>query len=106
MCQIEPVTEKNYPATTKVALLEKEPTRGYVVIARFNGNENCNCLQDIETCGLVKQARARGADAVWIQSRQVLIRQGEWVMVEGRLTHIYGSKKVIVKGVFLRYRGH
>jgi len=99
------VTSPPFAAVNSVALLmeTERPTGPYVTVARFRGVERASCAPEERYCTLRARARKWGADAVWIQSVNVVSYPGEWKMIEGRLTQIRGFSTPVVEGILLRY---
>jgi len=92
------------PATQEVAWLTSEPTRPYTVIARFRGADLGLCPMSRPYCSLHDEAMKEGADAIWVQRRQVSIREEQWVMIQGQMKRIPPEKHERLEGVLIRYR--
>lgn len=102
--QIERVASASYGPSTKVELIRRQPQRPYVVLAKFSGAELALCARTEPYCGLRAQARALGANAVWVQAIRHWTRPEQWVEINGRMTRIPASQYESIAGVLIRYR--
>jgi hypothetical protein len=102
---ITPASPTHFAASTAVALLSEteRPNRPFITIASFRGHESGACPTEQNYCTLRARARARGADAVWVQRIDVVTYPGEWKMIQGRLTQLHAFGTPIVQGILLRY---
>ena len=98
------VTSGVAPATQAVEWLTAEPARPYTVIGKFRGTETALCPRSQPYCSLYEKAAAEGADAIWVQRREVSIREEQWVMINGQMKRIPPERYERLEGVLLRYR--
>lgn len=92
------------PATQEVEWLTAEPARRYTVIGKFRGTETALCPLARPHCSLYDEAMKEGADAIWVQRRELYTRQEEWVMIRGRMERIRPQDYETLEGVLIRYR--
>lgn len=92
-----------FPPTEKVTVIHKKPEQPFVVVARFSGELSLLCPQSDPYCKLRERAMTHGGDAIWIQRVEVKEYPGEWIMVQGHLTHIYATKHTYMEGVIVHY---
>lgn len=92
------------PATQEVAWLTAEPARPYTVVAKFRGAETALCPLARPHCSLYDEAMKQGADAIWVQRRELYTRPEEWVMIRGRMERIRPQEYETLEGVLIRYR--
>jgi hypothetical protein len=100
----EKIGSEVLPATQEVALLTAEPAKPYTVIAKFRGIETALCPLSRPNCSLYDQAMKEGADAIWVQRRELYTRPEEWVMIQGRMQRIRPETYETLEGVLIRYR--
>lgn len=92
------------PATQEVAWLTAEPPRPYTVMGKFRGVETALCPLSQPNCSLYEKAREQGADAIWVQRREVSVREEQWVTIEGQTRRIPPQRYEQLEGVLIRYR--
>ena len=100
----EALSSDAHPPTQEVAWLTSEPTRPYTVVAKFRGTETALCPRSQPYCSLYERAMQTGADAIWVQRRDVFTRQEEWVMIRGEMKRIPPQQYETLEGAFVRYR--
>jgi hypothetical protein len=96
-------SEPRAPAQ-EVAWLTAEPARPYTVIAKFRGIETALCPLSRPYCSLYEKAATQGADAIWVQRREVTLREEQWVMIKGEMKRIPPERYEQLEGVLIRYR--
>lgn len=101
--RVVPSGAQTYQPSAHVDVLTAKPAKPYIVIGSFSGGLSNTCPASDRYCELRKQAMALGADAVWIQATDVTDFPSQWIMVQGRLTHLYAHQNTHVRGVILRY---
>lgn len=101
--QVVVLDAKDYAPTARVDVVSTKPDRPYKVIARFSGYISNLCPRNEPLCDLRKRAKSLGGDAVWVQRIMTTEYPDQWIMVEGRLTHIYPSQYTRMEGVIIRY---
>jgi hypothetical protein len=100
----ENLSAERYPVTREVAWLAEEPSRPYIVIAKFRGAEMSLCPPSQPYCSLFEEARRQGADAIWLRRREPWTRPEQWVMIQGRMTRIPAETHESIEGVLVRYK--
>ncbi len=101
---VERIDTETYTATAAVDWLDREPSRPYVVVARFRGTETGWCRAAEPYCSLRKQAARLGANAIWIERRHRQVRPDVWVDIQGKMTRIPESVSETIEGSLIRYR--
>jgi hypothetical protein len=99
----EKLSSEPLPATQEVAWLTAEPAKPYTVVAKFRGIDTALCPLSRPYCSLYDQAMKDGADAIWVQRREIFTRAEEWVMISGRMERIRPETYETLEGVFIRY---
>ena len=100
----EQLSFENHAATQKVEWLTHEPRRPYVILASFRGSEMSWCARFEPNCSLIKEARRRGADAIWVQRTSQSTRPEQWIDIEGKMTRIPPQTFERLEGVLIRYK--
>ena len=100
----ERIASELAPATQEVAWLTAEPARPYTVITKFRGIETALCPRSRPYCSLYERAATKGADAIWVQRREVSLREEQWVMIRGEMKRIPPERYEQLEGVLIRYR--
>jgi hypothetical protein len=100
----EKTSSEPSPPTQEVGWLTTEPGKPYTVIAKFRGAETALCPRSRPHCSLYDEAMRDGADAIWLQRRDVWTRPEEWLMIQGRMQRIPPQQYESLEGVFIRYR--
>jgi hypothetical protein len=100
----EKLSSEPRPATREVAWLTAEPARPHTMIARFRGAEVSLCPLSRPYCSLYDEAMKEGADAIWVQRRQVSTSGEQWVMIQGQMRRIPPVQSERLEGVLIRYR--
>ena len=98
------VTSGVTPATQEVDWLTTEPARPYTVIGKFRGTETALSPPSRPNCSLYDEAMKQGADAIWVQRRDVSVREEQWVVIEGQTRRIPPQRYEQLEGVLIRYR--
>ena len=92
------------PATQQVEWLTAEPARPYTVMGKFRGTETALCPLARPHCSLYDEAMKQSADAIWLQRREVTLREEQWVMIRGEMKRIPPERYEQLEGVLIRYR--
>jgi hypothetical protein len=92
------------PKTQQVEWLTAEPVRPYTVMGKFRGTETALCPPSQPNCSLYDEAIKQGADAIWVQRREVSVRDEQWVMINGQMKRIPPERYERLEGVLIRYR--
>lgn len=100
----EELSAEPYPATQEVAWLTAEPAKAYTAIAKFRGFDSGFCPSSRPYCALYEEAMRKGADAIWVQRRNLSQQPQQWVMIQGQMKRIPPYQQETLEGVLIRYR--
>lgn len=100
----EPLSSEPRAPAAEIAWLTAEPAKPYTVIGKFRGTETALCPLSKPNCSLYEKAAEQSADAIWVQRREVSIREEQWVNIQGQMKRIPPERYEILEGVLIRYR--